>query len=62
MKKSCAAVLIVTIIMAVGYWICPDFMIGPVDDFAALILGGIVNAIVQPILASIGNNNRSSLE
>ena len=58
MKKSGAAVLIVTLIMAVGYWICPDFMVGPVDDFAAVILGGIVNAIVQPILAAIGNKNR----
>lgn len=62
MKKSGIAVLIVTLIMVVGYWICPDFMIGPVDDFAALILGGIVNAIVQPILVAIGNNNRKNLE
>ncbi|MBO5247698.1 MAG: hypothetical protein J6B54_00160 [Clostridia bacterium] len=62
MKKSGAVVLSLTLIMAVGYAVCPDFMIGPVDDFAALILGGIVNAIVQPILAAIGNRNKRNLE
>ena len=59
--KSVSTVQKVIFIAAAIYVVCPDIMIGPLDDAAVVLLSGITEAILGCVRANISQSGSKGL-
>ena len=53
MKKFIGKTLGITALIVLGYLIAPDFMIGPIDDFAVALIGAVADILIIGLKAGM---------